>query len=458
MKRMLTLLGVLGGLLATRAAFGVDDGLTEAQRNMRNNNAIQVIYRNGVPNTDKQGHRLYKYDVDKSFFPIGMWGASMPGDVYGSHYDWETLKEAGFNTVWPWNTPARPAIEAASKAGLQLILMHPRAEAELREMKDSPWILGNVWADEPIGALGSRDMDKYFAEFMAYRGMAKQFAPGLNVFINDAPWIMPPATSWWIKWNVTGDVSCHDNYPIKFGQTITRSVGSEPNGIPQSISLAVGSNSERKPVWLIVGAFDQPGADQTFPFRFPSVMQLRAQVYAGIVHGATGIHYFIQDSYVSRDGGVIGMSPDPKVYRTPYPLVAGGPQRPTPATPMQLAHSRALWDATVSINSELQQLAPIILAATVGHDVDYKVQITGRSITDAPIRCLLKPHPEGGYVLLSVNLDDAVLESTYTFPNDISLVEAMFENQPARTFEPPQKTFTVHYEPYDVHVLRIKTR
>jgi hypothetical protein len=456
MMNLLRLLGILGCLLTATRVLAADDGLSADQRKMRNLNAIQVIYRHGVPNTDKQGHRLYKYEAGKSFFPIGMWGAPLPGDVYGSHYDWDTLKKAGFNTVWPWNTPVKPAIEAAKKAGLQLILMTERTEAELKEMKDNPWILGNVWADEPIGALGSRDMDKYFADYLKYRGLAQQFAPGLNVFTNGAPWITAPATSWWIKWNTTGDVSCHDNYPVKFSDTITRSVGSDPNGIPQSVSLAVGSNSERKPVWLIVGAFDQPGAHQAFPFRFPSAMQLRAEVYSGIIHGATGIHYFIEDSYVSRDGGVIGMSPDPKVYRTPFPIVPGGPKRPTPATPMQLAQSRALWEATAAINSELKQLTPIILAATVGQKVDYKVDITGRSITESPIRCLLKPDPDGGYVLLSVNLDDAVLETTYTFPRDISQVEGMFENQPPQVFKKPQKSFAIHYEPYEVHVLRIK--
>jgi len=450
------LLCILSCLLSIGQKVAWGDELSAAERAMRSANAIQVIYRQGVPHTDRQGRRLNKYEAGNSFFPIGMWGAPMPGEYYGSRYDWADLKNAGFNTVWPWNTPAEPAIAAAEKAGLQLILMYGRPEAELQKMKDSPWILGNVWWDEPIGMLGSDDMDKHFADYMEYRSRVRKYAPGLNVFINDAPWISPPATSWWVKWNTTGDVSCHDNYTVKFGKTITRSVGQDPNGIPQSVSLAVASNRERKPVWLIVGAFDQPGADQAFPFRFPSVMQLRAQVYAGVIHGATGIHYFIWDSLVSRDAGIIGMSSDPKIHRMQQPPASGPPKQA--ATPMQMAHSLALWKAAEAINRELNQLAPVILSPTVGQEVIYSVDVSGKSITEAPIRCLLKPHPEGGYVLLTVNLDDAVLETTYTFAQPVSEVEALFENQPVRKYETPQTTFAVHYEPYDVHVLRIKTK
>ena len=77
------------------------------------------------------------------------------------------------------------------------------------------------------------------------------------------------------------------------------------------VALAVQENREKKPVWLIVGAFEQPGAG-AFTFRCPTPAQLRACVYTGVIHGATGIVYFTWDTYVCRDGNVIGMSPDPK--------------------------------------------------------------------------------------------------------------------------------------------------
>ena len=55
--------------------------------------------------------------------------------------------------------------------------------------------------------LGSVDMDALFAEFQAYRARVHAIAPGLPVFVNDAPWIMPPATEWWLKWNAGGEIA-----------------------------------------------------------------------------------------------------------------------------------------------------------------------------------------------------------------------------------------------------------
>eukprot|EP01050_Picozoa_sp_SAG11_P013449 SAG11_NODE_1573_length_4664_cov_3.235487_1_plen_48_part_10 len=41
----------------------------------------------------------------------------------------------------------------------------------------------------------------------------------------------------------------------------------------------------------------------------PTPREMRGQVYAGIVHGATGIIYFAMDSGVTRDGEVMGIAP-----------------------------------------------------------------------------------------------------------------------------------------------------
>lgn len=296
-------------------------------------------------------------------------------------------------------------------------------------------------------------MDAFYQKFLAYKEKANSIAPDMPVFINDAPWIMAPATSWWVKWNTAGDISCHDNYPCIIRNTSIKSINAEPNGIAQSVTLATASNKETKPVWLIVGAFEQI-TNMDFPSRFCTPVQLRAQVYSGIIHGATGIAYFIWDSYISRDAGCIGISPDPKLSYVPNPKQEGYPN-PTPATPNQLIQSRALWQMTEQINSELNALAPVILSPTVS-DVQYKIDIVGPSATSTPITCMLKRHPEGGFVLLTVNGDDSVLTATFTFPDKLTEVLREFENQPALKLSEDGKSFTVRYEPFDTHVLRIK--
>lgn len=173
---------------------------------------------------------------------------------------------------------------------------------------------------------------------------------------------------------------------------------------------------------------------------------------AAMIHGATGVIYFCWDTYVCRDGDVIGLSPDPQVaYLEPGP----GKPKASPAKPMQLAESKALWMAATQINREIRELTPSLLSPTVGEDVKYSVKVEGNAISDAPLRCLLKPHPQGGYVLLTANLDDAVLNATYEFPVGMKSVESLFENREPYKLEQGQKSFSDRYEPFEVHVYRV---
>ena len=272
--------------------------------------------------------------------------------------------------------------------------------------------------------------------------------PNLPVFVNDAPWITPPATTWWLKWNTSSEVSCHDNYPVLCFRHNVRSIGLNPNAIPQTVSLAVAANKEQKPVWLIVGAFEQgvQAGVMRFRFRYPTPEQLRAQVYAGLIHGATGIVYFIWDSYIGRPGKIFGISPAPEINYDPQ---CGN------ATPIQMIKARALWETTVQINRELAELTPALLSPT-DSELNYKVHIEGEAVTDTPIRTLLKKNPNGGNILLTVNLDDAMLNVTYTFPNPLKDVQVLFEN--SRVISPQPSSidhFTLHYEPFETHVIQI---
>lgn len=419
---------------------------------------FQRPYLEGVPHTDRQGKLLMKYEPDRSFFPIAIWGAQLPGRQWDSEADWNVLTRGGFNTVWPWHCSLSAALAAGDEHGMQIVFMGEIPQEDLVRARDHPRLLGNVWADEPIGKAGTPEIDSLFALFSAYRERAHAVAPDLPIFINDAPWIMPPATEWWLKWNASGEIACHDNYPIMNHSSRARSIGAEPNGIPQSVTLGVRNGQEKRPQWLIVAAFDQPGEfGEAFPFRFPTPEQLRACVYAGIIHGATGIIYFTWDTYVPRDGNVIGMSPNPKVAYTPNPRQEGY-TRPTPATPMQLIASRALWEAATQINTELAELTPAILSPTVGADFPCEVALEGTAPTPTPIRIMVKALGEGKYLLLTVNLDDAVLKATFTFPATLTSVTTRFENQLPLSLPEDAKEFALTYEPFAVHVIEVEVR
>lgn len=402
-----------------------------------------------VPHTDAQGHILTKYDPQKSFFPIGAWGQVLPDSQGGPYVSWRDMKAQGFNTIWPLNWDDR-AIDLAQDADLQLVYMGHIDKAHATKYKNHPRLLGNMWMDEPTGQLNipNFDMPKLFDSFLAYKKEINESMPGLPVFVNDPPAIFPDPPKfkqWWLKWNTAGDVSCQDDYPIVDRKERTRTLAADPTGIPQCVSLAIDANNGAKPEWLIIGAFDAP-QDPNWPFRMPTPVQLRAEVYTGIIHGATGIAYFIIDSKKSREGGVVGMSPNPK------PTYGGsGPS----ATPAQMIQGKALWDMAGQINSELKGLEPVLLSPTVRDDV-FHVEVKGGDVTATPLHCVLKPHPDGGYVLLTANVDDAVLHATFTFGSDLKSAAPMFENQPAVVLAKDKRSFETRYEPFEVHVYRIQ--
>lgn len=445
----LTAAVLLGALAGPVLAQDVDALL----KGMQDFNSMQVHYRQGVPHTDKNGNLLLKYDPQKSFIQIGVWGNPW-GEAYGVNYDLKVLTDAGFNTMWPWyGKSLAQELETGQQYGLQVIHMGPLDPADAAKSKDHPNWLGNCWVDEPTGSFWGKNMQAKFDEFVAYRGKINQAAPGRAVFINDVPWVTAPATTWWAKWNTAGDVACHDNYPVMNRKYRSRSLGDEgsKSGIGTTTLLAAAVNKEQKPVWLIVGAFTQHDYG-VFPFRFATPTQLRAQVYAGLIHGATGIIYFCWDTYVCRDGNVMGMSPDPRVAYSPG---TPGTCKQSAAKPMELAESRALWTAATQINREIKELTPVILAPTVGPEVAYSLKTVGDPVSQSPVRCVLKPHPDGGYVLLTVNSDDTVIKATYEFPGGLKSVAPLYENRAAFELKPDQKTFEDMYDPFETHVYRI---
>ena len=114
-----------------------------------------------------------------------------------------------------------------------------------------------------------------------------------------------------------------------------------------------------------------------------------------------------------------------------------------------------MWLATKQLNSELNALTPTILSPTASAAVGYSVAITGQDVSDAPIRCILKQDPAGGYVLLTVNVDEAQLEATYTFDSGLATVEPLFENRSALNLATGTHSFTQSYDPFEAHILHI---
>ena len=214
---------------------------------------------------------------------------------------------------------------------------------------------------------------------------------------------------------------------------------SRSQGIPETVSLAVSANKERKPVWLCIQAFEGTAGDTrsvvvlcykifgTFlaPFcilhpgpRFywtmPTERQLRIQAYAGVVHGATGIIYFALDPLIQTMGA--GIAPQSNtatgVYNgqaTDNTIVPGDPRYAPYRSPALINASESLWRASTVLNAELTALAPALFSPT--SSVHYSVAFAGHNYSTTPIRTLLKNNPHVSkhrYTLLAVNVDATV--------------------------------------------------
>ena len=129
-------------LAAVLVAPGQAEDAQELLNKMRDFNAVQVEYRQGVPHTDKRGRVLTTYDAEKSFCQLAVWGNPW-GEIHGRTYDLKVLNDAGFNTMWPWpGHSLEDQLETGRAAGLQVVTMRAHTAEEATKFRDHPNWLG----------------------------------------------------------------------------------------------------------------------------------------------------------------------------------------------------------------------------------------------------------------------------------------------------------------------------
>jgi hypothetical protein len=379
--------------------------------------APQLIYQNGVPQTDRNG-RIQFGLTSSSFFPRCAY-ETLPGML-------ASLQHAGFNCFKPWNGlslasvlaeahgtvmqlikeifvaacnfSANPGCDPNSNASAQIVSL----TSQIATAENDPNLLAWYIEDEPTACiLPPSNCPERIANFENFKAAIKAVDSTHPVVDQDIGLPRASALPQWSRLNSAGDVAANDNYPFHTGneRTLEASV--------TEFSRLVALNHQQKPVWLTLQAFGLP-AQNGLAWKLPTPGQLRAEVFAALVHGATGIVYFALDNWASRNAQVIGI--------TATPLASYPNQHPgdAVATASDIASSETLWNATVSLNAELQRLQSVILSPTA--TLPYRVAIQGRAISATPIRTLLKMGNEGVYTLLVSNIDDMPLNVHFTLP------------------------------------------
>ena len=368
--------------------------------------AVQSIYQNGVPHTDRRGNLRSTYSPSTSFIPLAVYSA-YEGNVGGAIWTFAKFAGAGFNTVHlgPGYPASITVADSAASAGMQMIVYVP-TDQQILDLRNHPATLAWLPLEEPGNTGWTYD------QYVARTAQIKSLDSSHPVFMLDTAAIYDPA---WLTWNTTGDITSHDNYPLNpmFDGT-TRPSLSYYMGIPETVSLAVSANNESKPMWFAVQAFGHT-IDNAL-FRIPSAQQLRCMVYTALVHGATGILYFVPDSPGSRAAWLLGISPDPLPYYYEH-----NPMIRATATADQVNQSRNLWMQAVSLNSEIEEIKSSILSPTA--NVTYEVYVDSNlaAISPTPVRTLLKKDPGGGYTLMVVNVDSVPQRVRVRFPGSQSL-------------------------------------
>lgn len=403
--------------------------------------APQYFYQQGVPHTDGQGRLLHAYQPGRSFLPRGLYHA-MTGDFSGHAYSFAPLAAAGFNCVHLWEgLRLRNVLPELQRERLQVIIHNPAPPAVALGAV-SEQVLGWYLDEEPTGKYSLEEMAGRLAAFRQRYEEIRRVDPLHPIFPLDTNAVGAERREWWLKWAALGDLAVHDNYPFREGtDTLDKA-----KGLPTTLPLALEATGQAKPVWFVAQAFATDGRKPP-AWVLPTPEQLRCQTYAAFILGATGIIYFAEDSWFTRQGGVLGVAPN-------APTDWGGedPRRWVVSEP-QAQCSRELWATLTTLNGELRRLEPVLLSPT--SDLRYQVAVRGDRLSPTPVRCLLKSAPDGLY-LLAVNLDGRSLEARFTFPGPLASARDWPEDRPASGVA--DRSLTASFPPWGVRVYRLSLR
>lgn len=322
--------------------------------------------------------------------------------------------------------------------------------------KNDPRVFGWWMDNEPLNRAVVRGIDpqpNYDANdqvYQTYKGQTSQ-----AFFITES--VGPISNPLWDDFVNLGDAASIYYYP-KFA-----TLEPPPNLPLQSLQEVadftqsmVAAVNQVKPAWYT------PQAWSGGLWKYPTPEEERAQVYAAIVHGATGIFHFTWDNcdlrYFQADPtySLAGLRPN---LQSAMPNCPNGLTLSTD----ELNQGRALWDALDAtqdgINKELQTLEPIILSPTSA--IDYEVFVNAAPISGSPVRTMLKEFDDDLY-LLAVNIDNTTVNVKVRFPVEIVGADVLFEEvEDGPQAGEQRKAFVFDNElrdtfaPFAVHVYRI---
>ena len=354
---------------------------------------------------------------DPQFFPLAVW---LQNPSQTARY-----KAAGINVyVALWRGPTEDQLAELKRHSLYVICSQNRVGLA---HKDDPTILGWMHGDEPDNAQSRRGGGGYDPPILPakvvenYRRM-KEADPSRPVLLNLGQGVA------WDQWIGRGvrrnhpedypeyikgcDIASFDIYPACHDHPdVAGKLWMVADGVRRLKDWA----GPDRPVWNCIECthISNPKAKATPP-------QVKAEVWMSIVRGSRGIIYFVHQF-------------------EPRFIEAG------------LLADEAMLAEVTAVNKQIHELAPAIKSP----DVPGGVKVTSSS-ADVPIEAVAKRH-EGAAYIFAVGMRGGKAEATFQVAGMEGQATAEVVGE-GRTVEVLGGEFRDSFEPWDVHLYRIKAQ
>jgi hypothetical protein len=351
----------------------------------------------------------------KSFFPIGVWLQS-PANA-------DRYRAAGINTyVGLWQGPTAAQLSELAAANIRVMcfqnetaLQHPAATNIIAWMQPDEPDNAQAWGAR-LGLGEPTPPSKIRADYEQLKARDATRPIFLNLGQGVA-W-----DNWYGRGSRNGhpedyasylegcDIASFDIYPVNHpAPEVAGNLWYVPDGVTQLRRLT----RDTKPVWNFI---ECTGIHR--PAGKPTPLQVRAQVWMSLIHGSRGIIYFVHQF-------------EPKFVEAALL-----------ADPEMLA-------AVTQINHQITSLASALNSPTSTNILS--VQSTNRA---APIASMVK-HVGGFTYIFAVAMRPLETEATFKLENHFQAtdVEVVGEN---RTLPLAQGKFSDHFDPWAVHLYRVK--
>jgi len=349
---------------------------------------------------------------DPNFFPIAVW---LQNPAKAGRY-----REAGFNLyVGLWRGPTDEQLSVLKQAGMRVICH--QNEAGLKHLED-PTIAGWMHQDEPDNAqsLGEGKgygppvlPEKIVAGYERIRGAD----PSRPVLLN-----LGQAVAW-DGWHGRGvrsrhpedypeyvkgcDIASFDIYPVTHPN---EEVAGKLWYVAQGVERLKNWTQGRQIVWNCIECTHVQNTEHK-----PTPQQVRCEVWMSIIHGSTGLIYFVHEWQPKFDESALLSDP-------------------------------VMYAAVARINRQIGELAPVLNSPTVA-------QAATVASKDSPIAIMMKRRG-GAVYLFTVALREAATQAQFTIRglSGRRTVEVLGED---RTRESKDGVFEDEFQPWDVHLYRI---